>query len=112
MTDIEVKNLMNKESELNEDHYKLITLFCLTVPRSDHDEEYLEVFNEYKSLANKYRSCISDIIDTYDRYVKINFLKEEGIEPPTEEDYNRCMSYDLHDEHEAVAEKMNKFKED
>jgi len=111
MTDIEVKNLLNKESELNEDHYKLASLFCSIASGADYDKEYLELFNEYHSLANKYRSCISDIIDTYDRYVKINCLKEEGIEPPTEEDYERCMSYDLHDEHEAVAEKMNKFKE-
>lgn len=112
MTDMEVKNLLNKESELNEDHYKLATIFCHTAPKADYDEEYLELFNEYHSLANKYRSCISDIIDTYDRYVRITFLKEEGIEPSTEEDYNRCMSYDLHDEYESVTEKMYKFKEE
>lgn len=113
MTDFDLKVLMEKEEELNSLHSLSLQAFTQIVNNEKkNDEEYLKIFNEYHALSNKYRAYTSDMIDVYDRYVRINCFKEEGIEPPTEEDYERCISYDLHDEYEAILEKINKLKEE
>lgn len=100
-----MKNLDVKDDALFKEYSTLCDTFKSFDPAETWTVERAECYEEYITLRQKYREYMADIRDLFNKYLNFYVLNKKDTEAPTEEEYNKCMSYDLHDKYEEVINK-------
>ena len=100
-----MKNLDVKDNALFKEYSTLCDTFKSYDPAQTWTAERAECYEEYIILRREYRECMADIRDIFNKYLNYYVLNKPDAEAPTEEEYNKCMSYDLHDKCEEIMEK-------
>ena len=99
-----MSNLDIKDDALFKEYTTLCNTFKSFAPTETWTAERVKCYEEYITLRREYRECMADIRNLFNKYLNYYVLHKSDTEASTDEEYNKCMSYDLHDKYVEIME--------